>query len=196
MRSMLFGRRTGASVVAGLALAGCGVLAGCSPAFNWRDTRIDSHPLVMLLPCKADRGQREVPVGDQTRMLHMVGCNVGERTFAVSAVRLQEPGAAPMALVGWQRAAVQAWGMDAALGPVQALTAFAPQGALSLPASQRGRWQRSSPDPLRVDAGWFARADSQGVALYHAVVLSPGRRPPDAAAEDAIETFFASLRFE
>ncbi len=176
-------------------------LGACSPTFDWRDTRIDGHRLLALLPCKADRAQREVPVGDQQRALQMVGCKVGVRTFALSAVRLTEPGAAPQALQGWQRAAVQGWGLDSAAAPAASLKPFVPQGALALPASQRGTWVRAGAEPLRVDAAWFARADAQGLALYHAVVLSPGKAgggsvPTDAATEDAIQTFFSNLRFE
>ena len=44
-------------------LAGAAALAGCSPALDWREVRLEAAPLKTMLPCKPERESRFVPNG-------------------------------------------------------------------------------------------------------------------------------------
>lgn len=61
---------------------------GCTPAFNWRDVSFDGQPVTALLPCKPDRGVREVPLAGVPRTMTMAGCEAGGATFTVAVVRV------------------------------------------------------------------------------------------------------------
>lgn len=174
--------------VLGLA-AVCGV-AACQPALNWREARSDSHPLVLLLPCKPDHGTREVPLGGAAVQLDMQGCEAAGATFAVSHARLGDPSAAGPVLSGW-RAAVLA-NMRATSATDQPFTL---PGAMTLAPSVRSRalGQRADGRSVAAQAVWFARVGSGGVDVFHAVVYAERQ---DAALEAAADTFFAGLKFE
>jgi hypothetical protein len=62
------------------------VLAGCTPAFNWREVGFDQAGLTALLPCKPDRGSRTVQLGGQAAQMSMAGCESGGAMFTVSLV--------------------------------------------------------------------------------------------------------------
>jgi hypothetical protein len=59
----------------------------CTPAFNWREVAFDGLPVVALLPCKPDRGERSV-----ARQMVMAGCKAGEAMFTVAVVRVDDSG--------------------------------------------------------------------------------------------------------
>ena len=67
-------------VVFAAALAAGLALAGCSPAFNWREVRPENTRLQVLLPCKPDKAQKVVPLGGQATTLSMLGCDAGGAT--------------------------------------------------------------------------------------------------------------------
>ncbi len=63
------------------------VIAGCTPAFNWRDVSFDQAGVTALLPCKPDRGTRAVQLGGQAVQMSMAGCEAGGAMFTVSLVQ-------------------------------------------------------------------------------------------------------------
>jgi hypothetical protein len=75
-------------IVLGLALTAW----ACTPAFNWREVAFDGLPVVALLPCKPDRGERSVPLAGVPRQMLMAGCKAGEAMFTVAVVRLDDSG--------------------------------------------------------------------------------------------------------
>jgi len=82
-------------------------LAGCSPSHNWRSVGFEGAPVQALMPCKPDRVDREVPLLGPDRptvTLRMLSCDVGPRTFAVSAVQVPEGESAKAVQEHWQRA--------------------------------------------------------------------------------------------
>ena len=166
-------------------------LAGCQPALNWREARSDAHPLVALLPCKPDKGTREVPMGGSPVPLDMLGCDAAGATFALSHVRLADPAQAGPVLAGWRAAVLS--NMRAA-GAAQE-TPFTLSGALALPQSVRigALGQRADGQAVAAEAVWFARAGPGGVDVFHAVVYATRQ---DAALMAAADTFFGGLRFE
>ena len=54
------------------ALALCVAIAACSTELNWREARFDDAPLVALLPCKPDKGARELPLAGRMRQVNTV----------------------------------------------------------------------------------------------------------------------------
>jgi hypothetical protein len=66
------------------------LVAGCTPAFNWRDVAFDGLPVSALLPCKPDRATRAVPLAGAPRQMVMAGCEAGGATFTVAVVTVQD----------------------------------------------------------------------------------------------------------
>jgi hypothetical protein len=64
------------------------VLAGCTPAFNWREVGFDQAGVTALLPCKPDRGTRTVQLAGQAAQMSMAGCEAGGAMFTVSLVEV------------------------------------------------------------------------------------------------------------
>jgi hypothetical protein len=65
-------------------------LLACTPTFNWRDVSFEQAPVTALLPCKPDRGSRQVPLAGQQLTMHMAGCEAGGAMFAVALVELKD----------------------------------------------------------------------------------------------------------
>jgi hypothetical protein len=65
-------------------------LTACTPTFNWRDVAFEQAPVTALLPCKPDRGSRQVPLAGHQLMMHMAGCEAGGAMFAVALVELKD----------------------------------------------------------------------------------------------------------
>lgn len=157
---------------------------GCAPALNWRQARLVTGALLVLLPCKPDRAQREVAMGGQALQLDMLGCKADGATFAVSHVQVQGAEQAGPLLDGWKRAVLTR------LAAVEVREApWTPAAGLPLPQAVRlqARTGRAVQEGLAVEAAWFARVDGPSVHLFHAVLLAPAPRP------EVAETFFSSL---
>lgn len=164
-----------------LALAAAVLLAACSPTFNWREVPIAESGLVALLPCKADRANRALPLGAESVQVDMTGCEAGGATFAIAHASANGPEQAQAWLHAWRaatRAQLGAAAVTEAPAELQRATA--------------------TPPPLRLDAAqgaaplqilWFAQSQKDGsVALYQATVLGKLSSP------DAPKTFFEGLR--
>lgn len=156
------------------------LLVACSPTFNWREVPVSGTDLVALLPCKADRATRALPLGGEQVMVEMAGCETGGATFAIAHAAAHSPAQAEAWLTAW-RAATKA------------------QLAGAQTDESTGTMARAAPAPapLRLQAQgavalkvlWFATAKKDGaVTLYQATVLG---RP---SAADAADTFFDGLR--
>lgn len=162
-------------------------LAGCSPAFNWREIRLEEAPLTVLLPCKPDRGSRNVPLAGESVELRMLGCEAGGATFAVSQVRLRPGAPATEALAQWRAATLaNMQGRNVREQP------FQPAGSLVLPQSVRlaATGQRADGRPVQAHAAWFARTSPEGMWLFHAVIYA------DAVPPEAADAFFGGLKLQ
>lgn len=170
------------------ACAAAALMAGCSPALDWREVRPEGSGVVALLPCKPDRAERVVPLGGSPRTLRVVGCDAGGATFALMRTELPDPGAAGATLAGW-RTATLAHVRATGVAPL----AFTPRGSLPLAESVRVQARGQAPDgqPIQMQAVWLARTQGTGVELVHAVVYGlPGER----GLADAAEAFFSGIR--
>ena len=168
-------------------ISAAALLAGCSPALNWREVRIDPAPLVALLPCKPDRAVRKLELDGAAVELGMTGCDAGGATFAVSQVRLGAGASAGAALTQWRLAMLA--NMRASDIREQP---FDLPGSLALPQSVRlvAAGQRVDGSAVKSQAVWFARASNDGLWLFHAVIYADTLRPEMADA------FFAGLKLE
>lgn len=162
-----------------------GGVAGCSPAFNWRDVPVDAQ-VKALLPCKPDRAERALPLapeGEQAR-IGMAGCAVNGITFAVAhwpGVAAQE---APQRMHLWQAATRAQW--------AEALVEETPASMVQMavaPPSQHWLLSRVGEKAVQAQIRWFARADGQGgTTLYQATVLG------EPAGSPVARTFFEGLQ--
>ena len=160
-------------------------LVACQPALNWRQARFEAADLVALLPCKPDRGQRAVALAGQELELHMLGCDAGGSTYALSQAELPEAALAGAALAQWKAATLVNMRASASKD-----VPFVPRGSLALPQSVRmaATGQRADGRAVAAEAVWFAQVHGARVHLFHAVVYAD-RIPPEAA-----ETFFSGLQ--
>jgi len=158
-------------------------LAGCSPAFNWREVRPGPGELRALLPCKPDQGSRHLSLAGQDVELEMLGCETGGALFALSHVDMGAENRVEVAQVQWQAAM---------LGNMQAgapsIAGFAVKGSGQTFKPVRITAQGRRPDGGAVSAQgvWFAR----GAHLYHAVIYADKIRP------EVTEAFFSGLEFQ
>ncbi len=92
-------------------------LSACNPALNWREVRFDDNPVRVMLPCKPDRAERTVTLGEARATLRMMGCEAQGYSFTWSRLDLPLHAQASAATVvrAWQGASLQALGADPGL---------------------------------------------------------------------------------
>jgi hypothetical protein len=160
------------------------LLAGaCSPGFDWREVRIESTGLKAMLPCKPDKGAREVPMAGRLVTLQALGCDAQGVTYAVLFADLGDATQSAEVLAQWNRATLA--NLRAPDGSSQP---FVPKGAIALPSSAevRALGRRADGSPLESRAAYFARGGQVFQALVFAGQLQPQSTDP----------FFQGLQFE
>jgi hypothetical protein len=165
-------------------------LTGCSPALDWRVADVDGLPVSALLPCKPERGARDVPLAGPAQppvRLHMLSCEAAGRTFAVAAVAVPPPAGERVASWAdtWLRAQ---W---ASVG-VQAPGEGWPAGWQRVPCGVRGaQWSLCLRGPARGANGQTLPAEwhwaSGGPWLVQLATYGPPLSPTDH------ETYFGGL---
>lgn len=168
-------------------LSGCCLalfLVACSPTFNWRELRDDAIELKAVMPCKPDRAEREVPLGEGPQKLHMHSCEAGGLTFAIAWVRLPDAAQAMSALEPWRRATLATlqagWSLPDDADLAWPARVAGSDGVLGL----RAQGQSHSGQAVQARAVYFSR----GATVYHAAIYGP--RIPDEVAS----SFFDALR--
>jgi hypothetical protein len=156
----------------------------CSPVFNWREVPMEGDAeLVALLPCKAERARRDLPLGNQSVTVVMAGCEAGGATFAVARASPADAAQAQSWLDAW-RSQTQAQWRDGAIAESPARVAHAAPAPLRIEASRVDGQGTSQ----QVRLLWFAHLQRNGAfSLYQATVLGAPSAP------DAAETFFEGL---
>lgn len=157
----------------------------CTPALNWREVALTGSPLLTLLPCKADKAEREVALAQLRLPLRMVGCEVQGITYAVAQVQPGQASQAAEVLSAWRAATLAAWGQPQLTElPAPRLPSVALPGHGRVLATGRG----PSGQPLAAQAAWWVHLDGGQAYVVQAVALGEHL---DAAAADA---FFDGLR--
>jgi hypothetical protein len=166
-----------------MALLGAGMSIACSPTLNWRVLRVESTPLIAMMPCKPETATREVPMAGRKVSLTALSCEAGGATFAVLFANIGDAARLGEVLAQWNTATLV--NLRAA-GARE--TPFRPAGALALPQSLQVVAAGQRPDGSKVEshAAYFA----QGSHVYQAVIYAPQVRP------EAAENFFSGLKFQ
>jgi hypothetical protein len=110
-------------------------MLGCTPALNWREVPLGSTKV--MLPCKPDRAQRPVQLGEKQMNMEMVGCEAGSALFAASRLEVP-PAEQPAVLAQWHRASL------ASLGDITQSQAAPPLTGQSLAVIGQGKGQDGS----------------------------------------------------
>lgn len=175
-------------------------LVACNPTFNWRDVRPEGTALGLLLPCKPDKVEKKVALGDRPVTLRLLGCDAGDATFALSVADVGDASRAAAVLAQWQRGTLAnmkaapaepmsgqrlAGRSDKSVTEVMRLKL---PGAAPLPTAVlvKARGQRTDGSAVSGQAAYFA----QGSQVFQAVIYAPEIKP------EVAETFFSSLTFE
>lgn len=137
------GRAAGMAVLWGV--------AACSPTFNWRTVRHEAVPLSVVLPCKPDQGQREMPLwgpGSDPVPLYMLSCDTGGATFVWAAFPLTDVAQAEPAMSLWMRATAVSMGHSGASLPSE----WVREAPVSTQSRRLWRWmgQGKTPDGAAV----------------------------------------------
>jgi len=159
----------------------CAVLAACSPALDWRELQAAGTGIVATFPCKPDRHARSVTLAAQTVRMEMLVCGVGDVTFALSFVDVDDPSRVSATLEELRGLAITN------LGAVRRdSAALQVPGMTPNPMAGRLRLEGVRPDGVAMQehAAFFVK----GLRVYQAIVL--GRRVPAELAD----TFLAGLR--
>ena len=164
------------------ALLAVASLAACSPTFNWRDVRPEDTRLSLLMPCKPDTAQKNVPLGGQPTELMLLSCDAGGATFAVAVAEVKDASKVTDALVQWQSASLTTMKANPATSKMPFKLTGLPGGAVMVSATGK----RASGQTVSSQAAYFA----QGSQVFQAVIYA------DKIAPDVADTFFSGLKFE
>jgi hypothetical protein len=152
--------------------------AGCSPALNWRTVSLGDT--TVTLPCKPDRAQRAVRLGDQSFEMEMVGCEAEGALYAVSRVRLASAADADSVRTLWQAASLQqirGQSSAALLAPSARAQALRLNTTDAIGQARDGR-------PVSARLTWTVRASD----LLHMAVYAPRLTP------EMVEPFFDGIQ--
>ncbi|MDI9330691.1 MAG: hypothetical protein QM527_05165 [Alphaproteobacteria bacterium] len=158
-----------------LTLAG---ISACNPALNWREVRFDDRPEKLLLPCKPERAERQVSLGETATRLRLMGCEAEGMHFTWSRLDVpldQPPG---QVLKAWQQASLSALGADPALA--SRVRAWAVSGA------------RADVSPVQLQAATDSGPQAQFFwwvlgAQAHQLAVYSSRKPPSAAVLQTLQ---------
>jgi hypothetical protein len=159
------------------------MLAACSPALDWRDTRFaEADGALAVFPCKPDRVSRRVTIAGSPVMLSLASCSTAGMTFALSHAEFDDAAKVDPALAELRTLAATNIGGTARSIPsaaVRGMTPHALAGRLVIDG------HRPDGRPLHEQALFFARERR----VFQATLIG------DAIDAEAADTFFAALRW-
>ena len=160
------------------------LIAACSPALNWRETRPKGLDILLNFPCKPQQITQDVRLAGNTVKMSMTGCAADDMTFALAHADLKDASRVGAALAVLHQAAVHNVGGTVTHSQPSAID-HATRGlpdALDLEISGRS----PAGKPLRERVVLFA----QGSHVYQATAFGHAKDyKPDAA-----RTFSGSVR--
>ena len=177
-------RRSGDSLLARFALAATAALIACSPALDWRETRPEGTGAAMLFPCRAEKHERAVRLGEDTMPMRLHSCTAAGMSFAlVVAEAADSSHVAPMLDALRRQAVANVAGTSTA----EALPAIAGSTPNERSAKVRIVGKRPDGRPVVEHALFFVK----GLTLFQATVIGAD----EPADREATDTFFGSIRF-
>jgi hypothetical protein len=158
--------------------------AGCAPALDWREARIEGPGLLAMFPCRPVAQTREVALAGRQVSMRLHACEATGRTFAVMLADVADPAAVAPALLALRQAS-EAKTADAA-SHSKPVAWSAPPGAT--PQAVAGRLLLALPadgTPRSLQTALFAR----GTWVVQATAIGP------RGGEELDAPFFDGLRF-
>lgn len=158
-----------------------GLLAGCSPEFNWREVRLPEIGAGALFPCKPVKQSRAIALGGSEVTWTLHACEAGGVTFALASGGLRDGSDVGRALRDLTEAVRRNLGAEV----VRASNATVSGAGRDHPPQRldlEGR--RHDGAPISETALLFVR----GTRIYQATVL--GGRP----SAEVADTFLSSIR--
>lgn len=156
------------------------VLAGCSPAHDWREVRSADGAVQALFPCRPQLHERRLALAGATVKLTLQACDSGGQTWGLASADLADPARLAPALDELAAAA----GANLAATP-RTLPLQVP-GATPHPGSRRVALEGRRPDGQ--DAQMRVALFTHGTRVFQATALGP-RLP-----EELVDTYLGSLR--
>jgi hypothetical protein len=155
------------------------VLAACTPALNWRETRPEGSGVKMLFPCRPDRHERTIRVAGAELHMQMHFCSAAGAAFSLAFVDASDPTRVTPLLARLRAAAA------ANVGGTATVRTMVVPGATPNEQSALIRVEGHLPDGRGVveHAAFFVK----GLRLYQATALGK------SLTTDALETFFSSI---
>jgi hypothetical protein len=157
------------------------LLAGCSPALDWREVRVEGRDAFVLLPCKPAAHARQVRLAEGDVKLTLQACQAAGMTWGLASSDVTDPGRVGAAL----HALREAFAGNLGTSPGEALP-LRVTGATPQPQSGRAAYagRRADGQPLQAQVAVFSR----GTVVYQATVLG------ERLSAEAVDTFFSSLK--
>jgi len=168
-----------------LSWLGLAVLMGCTPALNWRDTRLGDSALQALMPCKPDAATRTVQLQTDNQgrnaTLRMQGCEASGLQFTLAEMSVPDGIEMADALSAWRAASLAALKAQ----PSDATPQTWPlQGADAVPPPQRAEVTTST---HRAQWVWFAHAHR----IYQAAVYGDAKA---STLNEVAEVYFSGIK--
>jgi hypothetical protein len=157
-------------------------VAGCSPAFDWREFKADGNGLVTRFPCRPDRNVRMVVVSGSATRMEVVFCAAGGVTFGLGFLDVADPAQVSAAVDELRRGLLaNVQGVQPRFAPVT--VAGMTPNSLAQQLAAVGRL----PDgrAVQVNAAFFVK----GLRVYQATVIS------DDSSSPVVDVFFAGMKF-
>lgn len=163
------------------AVIGGASLSACSPALNWRETRVPDSGAAALFPCKPEAHVRRVTLLGSERPMHLASCSAAGHVYALSHVDVGDPGRVTPAMQALRALAAENIGGPATVVGAQRIPGMSPH-----PLAERLAVSGKRPDGTVIEAQavFFVKA----TVVYQATVVG------DRLDNEAMDTFFAGLR--
>ena len=151
----------------------------CTPALNWRDVTVDR--MTVLLPCKPDRAQRVVSLGQRDTAIEMAGCEAAGVLYAVSHIEARDLQTRNTTLQQWQAVALDK--LQSAVPRAEPINP--PKGA-----DTALRWiamgKGVDAEAIEAQLAWF----TSGTAIFHVAVYAKKLTP------EQLDTLFLNVKFQ
>jgi len=155
------------------------LLTACAPALNWRQVPLDR--ITVLLPCKPDRAQRSLRLGEREVTISMAGCEADGVIFAVSHIHQPDATSASAVAREWRAATlanIRATSVtEALMAPVTGATAVTQLSA---------RGVRADASEVRAQLAWLVAGDD----VFHVAAYASRLRP------DQTDNLFSDIKFQ
>ena len=157
------------------------MLAGCSPALDWRDVNPEGSGASALFPCRPENRVRRVNLTGVAMEMHLVSCTAAGSNYALSHVDVVDPLKVAPVLQELQRLAANNVGGAPSASDPYSVPGMAPSEWAKRLVVKGSRGEGTF---IEADAVFFAR----GSLVYQATAV--GSR----LDKEATDTFFASLK--